>query len=63
LRIYALDFMTGELYADIAVRHARQIKDPAFIAMVPTRGLTAMGGVEQGFLNRLARLAYVGSLS
>ena len=67
---YALDFLTGELYADIAVKHARQIKDPAFIAMVQaaiyfktTRGLIVMGGVEQGFLNRLARLAYVGSLS
>jgi hypothetical protein len=53
-----------------AVRHARQIKDPAFIAMVQatiyfktTRSLIAMGGIEQGFLNRLARLAYVGSLN
>ena len=67
---FDLDFLTGELYADIAVRYARQIKDPAFIAMVQaaiyfktTRGLIVMGGVEQGFLNRLARLAYVGSLS
>ena len=67
---FDLDFLTGELYADIAVKHSRQIKDPAFIAMVQaaiyfktTRGLIVMGGVEQGFLNRLARLAYVGSLS
>jgi hypothetical protein len=67
---FALDFLTGELYADIAVKHARQIKDPEFVGMIlaaiyfkTTRGLIAMGGCEQGFLNRLARLAYVGSLS
>jgi hypothetical protein len=67
---FELDFLKGELYADIAVRYARQIKDPAFVGMVmaaiyfkTTRGLTRMGGVEQGFLNRLARLAYVGSLN
>ena len=35
----------------------------AAIYFKTTRGLIVMGGVEQGFLNRLARLAYVGSLS
>jgi hypothetical protein len=67
---YALDFMTGELYADIAVKHARQIKDPAFVGLVlatiyfkATRRLIEMGGREQGFLDRLARLAYAGSLN
>jgi hypothetical protein len=65
-----LDTLRGEIYADIAVRHARQIKNPAFIGMVlatiyfkTTRGLIKMGETEQGFLNRLARLAYVGSLN
>jgi predicted TIM-barrel enzyme len=65
-----LDKLMGELYADIAVRHARQIQDPAFVGMVlaaiyfkTTRGLIVMGATEQGFLNRLARLAYVGSLN
>jgi hypothetical protein len=65
-----LDTLMGELYADIAVRHARQIRDPAFVGMVlaaiyfkTTRGLIAMGATEQGFLMRLARLAYVGSLN
>jgi ubiquinone/menaquinone biosynthesis C-methylase UbiE len=49
---------------------ARVVRPRGQIAMVQaaiyfktTRGLIAMGGVEQGFLNRLARLAYVGSLS
>jgi hypothetical protein len=37
--------------------------DQAAIYFKTTRGLIVMGGVEQGFLNRLARLAYVGSLS
>ncbi len=35
----------------------------AAIYFKTTRGLVVMGGIEQGFLNRLARLAYVGSLS
>jgi hypothetical protein len=67
---YVLDFMTGVLYADIAVKHARQIKDPAFVGFVlatiyfkATRRLIEMGGREQGFLDRLARLAYAGSLN
>lgn len=67
---FDLDFLTGELYADIAVKHARQIKDPAFVGMVmaaiyfkTTRGLIKMGATEQGFLTRIACLAYVGSLN
>ena len=65
-----LDFLMGEIYADIAVKHAREIKDPAFVWFVmaaiyfkTARGLIVMGATEQGFLNRLARLAYVGSLN
>jgi hypothetical protein len=65
-----MDRMLGELFADIAIRYAREIKDPAFVSMVmaaiyfkTTRGLIKMGATEQGFLTRLARLAYVGSLS
>jgi hypothetical protein len=63
-----LDRMLGDIYADIAVKHARAIGDPAFVAMVmaaiyfkTARGLIKMGATEQGFLNRIARLAYVGS--
>jgi hypothetical protein len=65
-----LDTLMGEFYADIAVKHAREIKDPGFVWFVmaaiyfkTARGLIVMGATEQGFLNRLARLAYVGSLN
>ena len=66
----SLDTLLGELYADIAVKYAREVRDPAFVGMVmaaiyfkTTRGLIRMGETEQGFLNRIARLAYVGSLN
>jgi hypothetical protein len=65
-----LDTLLGEIYADIAVKHAREVRDPAFVGMVmaaiyfkTTRGLIEMGATEYGFLNRIARLAYVGSLN
>jgi hypothetical protein len=35
----------------------------AAIYFKTTRGLIRMGETEQGFLNRIARLAYVGSLN
>jgi hypothetical protein len=67
---FTLDFLMGEIYADIAVKYAREIRDPAFVWFVmaaiyfkTARGLIVMGATEQGFLNRLARLAYVGSLN
>jgi hypothetical protein len=66
----SLNTLLGELYADIAVKYAREVRDPAFVGMVmaaiyfkTTRGLIRMGETEQGFLNRIARLAYVGSLN
>jgi hypothetical protein len=62
------DRMLGELLAEVAVKYAREIKDPTFVGMVmaaiyfkTSHGLIKMGATEQGFLNRLARLAYVGS--
>ena len=65
-----LDFLTGELYADIAVRYARNIKNPAVLSFIiasiqskALRGQLAIGGTEQGFYDRLCRLAYVGHLS
>jgi len=65
-----LDRLLGELFADTAVKYAREVRDPAFVGMVmaaiyfkTTRGLIKMGATEQGFLSRIARLAYVGSLS
>jgi hypothetical protein len=65
-----LDRLLGELYADAAVKYAREIRDPAFVGMVmaaiyfkTTRGHIKMGAIEQGFLNRISRLAHVGSLS
>jgi hypothetical protein len=65
-----LDGLLGELFADVAIKYAREIRDPAFVGMVmaaiyfkTTRGLIKMGATEQGFLGRVARLAYVGSLN
>ena len=65
-----LNFLLGELYADIAVRHARAVNNPDFIGMImaaiffkTAHGLIRMGDTEQAFLNRIAKLAYVGSLS
>lgn len=67
---YDLDFMTGELYADMAVQYARRIKDHKvlglIIATIQTKvlsGQLAIGGTEQGFFDRLTRLAYAGSMN
>jgi hypothetical protein len=67
---FTLDFLLGEIYADIAVKHAREIKNPVFVGFVmasiyfkTARGFIVMGGCEQGFLGRVGRLAYVGSLN
>lgn len=64
----ATDRLLGEIYADIAIKHARAVRDPAFVTMVmaaiyfkTARRLIRMGQTEQGFLDRIARLAYVGS--
>jgi hypothetical protein len=65
-----MDRMLGELYADIAVRYARAVRNPAFVAAVMStiyfktaRGLIPMGATERAFLSRIAGLAYVGSLN
>lgn len=65
-----MDRMLGEIYADVAVRYARAVRDPGFVAVVmaaiyfkAARGMIRMGETEQAFLNRIARLAYVGSLT
>jgi hypothetical protein len=65
-----LEELVGEFYADIAVAHARKIGQYAFITMVmaaifykTTHGHIRMGALEQGFLGRIGRLAYVGSLN
>jgi hypothetical protein len=58
-----MDILLGEIYADIAVKYAREVRDPAFIGMVMAAILIKMGATEQGFLSRIARLAYVGSLN
>jgi hypothetical protein len=67
---FTLDFLMGEIYADIAVKHARAIEDSVFVGFVmaaiyfkTARGPIVMGGCEQSFLGRVARLAYVGSLN
>ena len=67
---YDLDFMTGEIYADIAVQYARKIKDHKVLGLIIStiqskalRGQLVIGGLECGFFDRLGRLAYVGSLN
>jgi len=64
-----MDRHLGQLYADIALRYARAIRKPEFIGLVMSTifyktatGLIRMGDTEQAFLDRLARVAYCGSL-
>lgn len=65
---FDLDYLTGQAYAEMAVKYARQIKDHKvlgfIIATIQTkalRGQLTVGGTEQGFFDRLARMAYAGS--
>jgi hypothetical protein len=67
---YRVNVTLGELYCDMAVRHARNRKDPLVLELVvstivskTTRGEIAMGPLELGFFHRLSKLAYVGSLN
>lgn len=67
---YAANVTLGELYCDMAVRHARRLNDPLALELVistiiskTTRGEIAMGPLELGFFHRLSKLAYVGSLN
>lgn len=66
---YELDFALGGIYAEMAVKHARAINNPAFVSFVmasiyykAVSGRIRIGGTEQGFLNRVARLATAGVL-
>ena len=64
------DFVLGEIYADMAVVHAREVKNPtaisfilACIASKVARGEINYGPTEEGFTDRIARLACAGSLN
>lgn len=66
------DRATGEHYADLAVSYARAKNQPEFINFVLAgiscygrRGWSPPGSeaIEAGFFARIARLAYVGSMS
>ena len=66
----AADFAAGRLYADMAVKHAREVKNPHAITFIiasmnckAVRGEITYGGYEQGFIDRLAFLACAGSLN
>jgi hypothetical protein len=66
----ATDTAVGEVYADLAIQHARRIRDPNFVTFIIAniyakafRGEISMGPIEQGFFKRLGALAYVGSLN
>ena len=65
-----LDVALGEIFADQAVQYARRIKNPAFISCVMACILRKTadhrlepGGLEEGFLTRISKLAYAGSLN
>jgi hypothetical protein len=65
-----LERIMGEIYADLAMRHAREIRQPDFISMVmaaifykTTHGFIRMGSLEQGFIGRISQLSYLGSLN
>lgn len=67
---HGLNLTLGELYADMAVRHAREKADPMALELVMTvikhkaiKGEITIGPIEIGFFHRIAQLAYVGSLS
>lgn len=66
----ACDFVLGEIYADMAVMHAREQNDPGAISFILgciackfARGEIEYGGIEKGFTDRIARLACVGALN
>jgi hypothetical protein len=65
-----LEALTGEIYADLAVSHARRVGQHAFISMVlaaifykTTHGQIQMGALERGFITRIGQLSYLGSLN
>lgn len=64
------DFVLGEIYADMAIAHAREAKNPQAISFIMAsihtkamRGEITYSCIEEGFLDRIARLAYAGSLN
>ena len=66
----ATDFLAGELYADMAMEHALEVRNPGAITFIIAsmnckawRREINYGGYEQGFLDRIANLAYAGSSS
>lgn len=68
---YDADLQTGRRYAEMAVAYAREHGSPAFIAFVLDAiilktildGNKIYSGIEAGFFQRLAQIAYCGSLS
>lgn len=64
------DRLTGEVYADAAVLFARDEKNPAAIAFVIScilnkarSGALVVGPLECGFIDRISKLAFCGSLN
>lgn len=66
---WGLDHVTGERYADAAIRYARTKGNPDFVtfvlATIHLKGHAgkAASGIEAGFLARLAKLACAGALN
>ncbi|MDA9396408.1 hypothetical protein WN73_38515 [Bradyrhizobium sp. CCBAU 45394] len=67
---YAANVGLGELYAEMAVMHARARNDPLVLELIVSTimskaasGKIAIGPIELGFFHKLSSLAYVGSLN
>ena len=66
-----MDWETGRRYADLTVAYARKTRSPAFIAFVldaiqlktVVNGNIAISSIEYGFFQRIAQIAYCGSLN
>jgi hypothetical protein len=64
-----LDRITGELYADIAVRYAEQGNSGAIgfihatIIHKASTGRLVPGQIERWFFDRIAQIAYCGSMN
>jgi hypothetical protein len=65
-----LDRITGELYADIAVRYAREQGNSGAIGFIlatiihkASTGRLVPGQIERGFFDRIAQIAYCGSMN
>jgi hypothetical protein len=67
---FAADTETGRRYAELAVAYARSKNSGSFIELVLSDiniktliDETPLSGIEYGFFNRIAQIAYCGSMN